>query len=171
MKTANETLKEEVMTMDLDITEEETTSTNITVIEPEVISQSTGLCVNSHYESESGFLHVVGVRKFGKLKIVELMAGATSVAYLSGVQVYDENDTLIIDRAVEKGVHYSREKVRRIVFKDLFKMLEDGAKKNGQKFDSEQAKNKINDLLNDAYYSESYEAVLNWANDIGIELY
>ena len=34
--------------------------------------------------------------------------------------------------------------------------------------DEKEMKEKIDDLLDSAFYDESYKAVLNWASDIGI---
>ncbi len=140
------------------------------VIEAEVVGYSTGLSIAKHHYGDNGFTYASGVREFGKLSIVEEVVKGTSVTFLSGVQVYDEHGTLIIDYAEGKNTYYSREKVRVIILEEFLSILQDAAIKQQKTFDEKKAGEQIDSLLNDAYYSESYEAILNWAKDVGIKL-
>ena len=129
---------------------------------------NTGLSLASTYESESGFMHHFGLRKFGELTIAEMVAQGTGVTYLSGVRVHDKEGALIIDHPVNNGVKYSREKVRRIVLAELLGMLKEATINSGADFDESQARKIIDEKLKGAYYKESYKAVLEWAEGIGI---
>jgi len=129
---------------------------------------NTGLTLANTYESESGFMHHFGLRKFGELTIAEMVAQGTGVTYLSGVQVHDKEGKLIIDHPVNNGVKYSREKVRRIVLSELLGMLKEATINNGAEYNETKARNIIDERLKEAYYEESYKAVLEWAEAIGI---
>lgn len=119
------------------------------------------------FQAKSGFNYASGFRSFGSLKIVEDIAGGTAVAYLCGIKVFDENGTLIIDRKMGNGFHYERESVRRIVLNELLEMLTE-VYGGDQKFNKDDAKDKIDKQLKLAYYESSYSAISSWAKDLGI---
>jgi hypothetical protein len=137
---------------------------------PAKYDHQTGLMLAGSYTAVSGFNYAVGVREFGNLSIVEEVAQGTAVSYLNGVRVYDENKKLIIDKKATKGTHYSRETVRKIVLEALADMLEEAAKNQGKDYNRNDALNKIDEKLKGAYYSQSYQSVLQWAESIGIQL-
>ena len=123
--------------------------------------------IGETFHAKSGFTYAAGFRNFGSLKIVEDIAAGTAVAYLCGIKVFDENGTLIIDRKMTNGFHFEREAVRRIVLNELLEMLSEVHDDN-QKFDREEAKDKIDKHLKLAYYESSYSAISSWAKDLGI---
>ena len=133
-------------------------------------SIDTGLTISTpSYEATNGFVYASGIRKFGNLRIVEDVATGTAVSYLSGVKVFDDKDTLIIDKRMEKGCFYERETARKIVLEELLKLLieQHGANEN---FDVANARQKINEVLKDTYFGKSYQSINAWANEIGIKL-
>ncbi|OYT15491.1 MAG: hypothetical protein B7C24_12785 [Bacteroidetes bacterium 4572_77] len=129
----------------------------------QMINTGTGLAVHNSdtHLSQSGFLYLSGVRKFGDLSIEEDMARGTAVAFLAGVRVYNKDKTLIIDKRVGKGCYYEREKVRLIVKDELLKMLMDANSENSD-FDVLKAEEIVDMHLKTAYYSESYIAANQW---------
>lgn len=129
----------------------------------------TGLVVAKTYEANSGFEYSYGLRKFGDLTIVEEVGRGTAVSYLNNVRVYNNEEELVIDKSVKKGTHYSRETVRQIVLNELLNMLEEAALNAGREFDFEKANAVIDEKLKEAYFKKSYESILSWAVEIGIE--
>ena len=123
--------------------------------------------IGDTFTANSGFKYASGYRDFGSLKIVEDVAGGTGVAFLCGIKVYDKEGELIIDKNIEKGVHFEREVVRRIVLKELLNMLID-VNKNNEKFDIENARTVIDARLKEAYFESSYRAINIWALQLGI---
>ena len=123
--------------------------------------------IGESYLAESGFRYTSGLRNFGSLKIVEDVAGGTAVTFLCGVKVFDEDGTLIIDKKMSNGVHFERERVRKIVLNELLDMLIEANKENIN-FDLNDAKMKINAHLKQAYFESSYKAINNWAVELGI---
>jgi hypothetical protein len=140
-------------------------SKELTMHEP-----NSGLIIAESFQAESGFEHIAGLRKFGDLTIVEGVAKGTSVMFLSRVCVLDSKKQIIIDKNLARGTHYSRETVLSIVQKELIKMLCEAAKTNKSKFDEEQATILINEKLKVAYFQSSYNAIIAWANEIGINI-
>lgn len=130
---------------------------------------ATGLTIGISYSAGSGFEYISGLRKFGKLTIVESVGSGVVCTFLNSVRVLDENNVVIIDKAVHKGMSYSRESVRLIVRGELLNMLSEAAERKGIEFNQENAKIIIDDQLKDSYYSQSYSAALNWAESLGIE--
>jgi len=137
-------------------------------IQEQVLDIETGLTlVGNSYKSESGFKFMVGLRTLGSLQIIEGVAKGTAVDYLCGIRVFDENNELVIDIAVNRGTRYEREIVRKLVAKELLHMLNE-ANQNNEDFDYYAAQNKIDEELKLAYYRQSYEAINRWAKEIGI---
>jgi len=145
--------------------------TSITIIEHKEIKSdtTTGLSIIGTHTGVTGFKHNLGLRQFGDLTIAESIAQGVGVTYLSGVQVYDKNSQLIIDVPVANGVKYSREVVRKLVLKALFRMLKDAAADGGKSFDERATRELIDTKLRHAYYEQSYSAVMEWAKEIGVE--
>ena len=135
-----------------------------------ITSSGTGITVIDSYEAASGFNYSIGVREFGDLIIVEEVGQGTAVSYLNGIRVFNKQKELVIDVKVKDNTHYSRETVRRLVRDELIKMLSKAALKEGKSFDKTKAFETINSKLNDAYYEQSYQAVIEWAKEIGIEM-
>jgi len=131
--------------------------------------KSTGLAIGETFKADSGFEYMLGVRRFRDLKIVENVGQGTAVCYLNAVRVFNREGELIIDKQVERDVHYSRETVRRIVLDELLHLLEEATLKKGKVYDKEKAKEKINAELKLSYYKESYASVLKFASELGIE--
>lgn len=119
------------------------------------------------FQAESGFKYASGYRGFGSLKIIEEVAGGTAVAFLCGIKVFDKDGTLIIDKKIEKGFHFEREAVRKIVLNELLSMLID-VNQNDENFDVENARRTIDYRLKQAYFESSYKAINTWALELGI---
>ena len=132
---------------------------------------STGLARQGQsYVANSGFEYFGGIRDFEGLKIVEMVCRGTGVEYLAYVRVFDANDSLLIDVPVANGILYSREVVRELVLINLLDMLQEAAQKNKSEFSRDVVRQQLDHKLKMAYYSKSYEAILAWANTIGITL-
>ena len=140
----------------------------LAIKEDHFIHSNTGLVISNNYESASGINYIEGVRDFENLTIVESIGHGTAVTFLSGVKIFDKSNKLIVDKAIKKKTYYSREVARSIVFESLLEMLQDASKQENKPFDRFKASVLINDKLKNAYYKESYEAILSWAEDLGI---
>ena len=136
------------------------------IIKPFKANIDNGLTVvGDTYKAPSGFVYASGFREFGSLTIVEDVATGTAVSYLTAVKVFDKDGNLIIDKRLKKSNFYERELARKIVMTELLNML---SSQNNSDFDIKSTKAKINNLLIDAYYKTSYEAINRWAHEIGI---
>lgn len=121
----------------------------------------------NYFLADSGFRYCSGIRNLGNLNIVEDVAQGRAICYLCGIKVYDKEGTMILDKKLKNGVHYEREKVRRIVLQEILNMLHDTNAENPD-FDLEKAKKTIDNHLKQAYFSQSYKALNNWALEMGI---
>ena len=133
------------------------------------IDHNTGLMIAKSYRADSGFEYALGMREFGNLRIMEEVGQGTAVTYLNGVKVFDGKGELIIDEKLGKSTYYSRETVRQVVLEAILNMLENAATKTGKNYDRDKTKEVINNKLEAAYYGQSYTAVLEWAEEIGVE--
>jgi hypothetical protein len=131
---------------------------------------NTGLMAGQGYTSQSGLTYWSGTREFEGLKIRENIAEGTAVNYINSVQVFDKTNNLIIDEAFPKHTYYTREIVRKRVLKSLIRLMKDAAVKENRSFNETTAASKVDDLLKTAYYQKSYNAVLEWAKQVGIEI-
>lgn len=133
------------------------------------IDHNTGLMIGKSYQADSGFEYALGIREFGDLKIIEEVGQGTAVTYLNAVKVFDGKGELIIDEKLGQSTHYSRETVRQVVLEAMLNMLENAATEAGKEYDRLKARKLVNEKLETAYYKQSYEAVIEWAGEIGIE--
>jgi hypothetical protein len=131
----------------------------------------TGLIVKNNYLAQSGFNYLTGVREFGKLRIVEGVSKGTASMLLISVMVFDQHNVLIYDAEIPRMTSYSREKVRQLVLEGMISMLRESCEVNGKCFDELQAYEMLDKKLKLVYFRESYEAAINWADEIGIELF
>lgn len=132
------------------------------------ISNKNGLAtMGENYIANSGFLYNVGVRNFGSLKIIEEVAFGTAVSFLCGIKVFDQDGVLLVDKKMNNGFYYEREKVRKIVLAQLLDMLIEANKENIN-FDLDEVRMKISVRLKQAYYESSYNSINNWAAELGI---
>lgn len=131
----------------------------------------TGLVVTATHNASSGFQYLAGVREFEKLKIVEGVSKGTASIFLTSLMVFDHRDKLIYDAPIKKMCNYSRETSRQLVLNGLVEMLREAAESKNNDFDELNAFRIIDAKLKTAYYEISYLAVLNWAKEIGIEIY
>ena len=131
----------------------------------------TGLIVKNNYLAQSGFNYLTGAREFGKLRIVEGVSKGTASMLLISVMVFDQNNVLIYDAEIPRMTSYSRERVRQMVLEGMINMLRESCEVNGKCFDELQAYEMLDKKLKLVYFSESYEAAINWADDLGIEFF
>jgi hypothetical protein len=131
----------------------------------------TGLVVKNSFLAKSGFNYLTGSRKFGNLRIAESVSKGAGNILLNAVMVFDQNDVLIFDADIPMRTFYSREKVRQMVMEGMINMLRESCEMNGKFFEELQAYEMLDKELKLVYFSESYKAALNWASDIGIEIY
>jgi hypothetical protein len=145
--------------------------TNTQIFKPHHSDTETGLIVKNSFLAKSGFNYLTGSRKFGDLRIAESVSKGAGNILLNAVMVFDQNDVLIFDADIPLRTSYSREKVRQMILDGMMNMLQDSCETNGKFFDELQAYQMLDKKLKLVYFSESYKAVLNWASDIGIEIY
>jgi hypothetical protein len=123
----------------------------------------TGLVIKDSFLSDSGFIHQVGVRQFGKLRIIEKVAEGTGIIYLNSILVLDQKGKLVFDAKIERSTSYSRETVRLIVMEGLIEMLKDAAEIKNIFFDELEVREKVDSKLKMAIYETSYDAIIEWA--------
>lgn len=131
----------------------------------------TGLIIKNNYLAQSGFQYLNGVREFGQLKIHEGVSKGTASIFLISVLVFDQNNVLIFDADIKKMTNYSREKVRHVVLGGMMNMLRESCENSGRYFDETETFQLLDKKLRLVYFKESYDAALQWAQDIGIEIY
>jgi hypothetical protein len=132
--------------------------------------QETGLIIKNSHLATSGFKYQTGIRQFGDLKIVEGVSKGTASFFLVSLMVFDQRGTLLFDGEVNKLTNYSREAVRQMVLDGLMSMLREAAEREGKYFDEFEAYELIDKKLKNAYYEQSYIAVLDWAEKMGIKV-
>ena len=137
---------------------------------PMIKDEETGAIVRRKFTNDSGFTGLEGLRQFGTLSIREGILKGTPSVFLISIRVYDQNDVLLIDLAFDKLTGYSREKVRKAVMHQLVQLLYEAAEQQGKTFDQNELYEQIDRELKAVYYSESYQAILGWASQYGIEL-
>ncbi len=130
----------------------------------------TGLVVTATHNANSGFQYLAGVREFENLKIVEGVSKGTASIFLTSLMVFDQHDKLIYDAPIKRMRNYSRETARQMVLNGLVEMLREAAESQNMNFDELNAYQTIDAKLKTAYFKISYEAVLHWAKEIGIEI-
>jgi hypothetical protein len=128
----------------------------------------TGLVIKDSFLSGSGFNHQVGVRQFGKLKIIENVSEGIGVIYLNSILVLDQKGKLVFDAKMDRKTTYSRETARLIVMEGLIEMLRDAADFKNILFDELEARERVDSKLKLAIYETSYDAVIEWAIEEGI---
>lgn len=131
----------------------------------------TGLIVKNSFLAKSGFNYLTGIRAFGNLKIIESVSKGAGNILLNSVMVFDQDNVLIFDADIKQFTSYSREKARQLVMEGMINMLRESCEANEKYFDELQAYELLDKKLKLVYFSESYEAALRWANDLGIEIY
>lgn len=144
---------------------------NTQIIKRNSSDTETGLTVKNKYLAKSGFNYMTGIREFGNLKIVEGVSKGTASILVNSVMVFDQNNVLIFDADIPRYTSYSREKVRQMVMEGMINMLRESCDANDKYFDELQAYQLLDQKLKLVYFRESYEAALNWANEIGIKIY
>ncbi len=128
----------------------------------------TGLTIRNSYLCGSGFSALEGLRNFGSLTIRESIVKGVAITFLTHVKVFDQQNTLIIDVAFSKRTSYSREIVRTVVMNHLVKMLVEAAAAQNKVMDEYEVYEKIDRELKTVYFQESYNAILDWATEFGI---
>ena len=137
----------------------------------DLADQETGLLVKGSMMANSGFNYLTGVRQFNNLKIVEGVSKGTACIFLTSLMVFDENGSMIFDGEIRKMTNYSRETARKMVLEGLMTILREAVEKDNKYFDELAAYDLIDHQLRNAYYEQSYEAVIKWAIGIGINIY
>lgn len=137
----------------------------------EFADQETGLVIRGSMVASSGFNYQTGVRQFNNLKIVEGVSKGTANIFLTSLMVFDERGSLIFDGEIRRMTNYSRETARKMVLEGLMTMLREATEKENKYFDELKAYEVIDQQLKSAYYEQSYEAVIKWAQGIGINIY
>ena len=130
----------------------------------------TGLTIRNSYVSKSGFQYLNGVRDFGDMKIVEVVAKSNTTLLLNSIMVYDKSGILILDTHLPQRTFYSRSKVLQIVLDGLMEMLSESCEQTDKSFNELEAYELLDKKLKNTYFEQNYEAVLSWAAGIGIDI-
>jgi hypothetical protein len=133
-----------------------------------VRDEETGFSIRRSYQGGSGFLSVEGIRQFGSLTIREGVVKGVASTFLTSVKVFDANNTLILDMTFDKLTGYTRRLVQRTIRKQLIEMLREAASIQNRHFDEDEIYEKIDSELNMVFFSESYKAIMNWADELGL---
>lgn len=115
--------------------------------------------------TQSGFEINNGYRSFENLVILESIAKGVGISFLNSIKIFDKNQKLIIDKTLEKNTRYERKLVVAIVKNCLLNLLKEASKNNAD-FDINKAESMIQEKLENAYFKESYDAILDWFNDL-----
>ncbi|MDL2304203.1 hypothetical protein LJC72_02540 [Bacteroides sp. OttesenSCG-928-D19] len=136
---------------------------------PMGINESTGLTVYNSYTANSGFNYMMGVREMEDLLIVENISEGTAITFLCGIQIFRKSTKeLILDIPMECNTRYSRQTVMDIVHKMLFDLIAESLNKRHKRIDLDSLNNKIEELLDDCYFEKSRNAIIDWAQHVGI---
>lgn len=130
--------------------------------------EETGFSIRRIYQGSSGFVSVEGIRQFGSLTIREGVIKGVASNFLTSVKVFDAKDTLILDMSFERMTGYTRKLVLRTIRKQLLEMLREAAALQKREFDENDAFEKIDKELSFVFFGDSYDAILNWADEFGL---
>lgn len=137
---------------------------------PIVKDEETGAIVRKQFLNDSGLSSIEGLRHFGTLSIREGLLKGTASVFLTNIRVFDQNNTLLLDLVYDKLTGYSREKVRKAVLNQLIQLLYEAAETQGKTIDQNEIYERLDRELKMVYFSESYKAVLGWAEEVGISI-
>lgn len=132
-------------------------------------NDSTGISVYGSYTASSGFNYMIGAREIEDLLIVENISEGTAVTFLCGIQIFRKSSKeLLIDIPFERSTHYSRQTIVGIVHKKLSNFIAESFHKNDQRIDLDYLDSTIWEMLDNCYFESSRNAVMDWAQSIGI---
>ena len=132
-------------------------------------SDTTGMSVYQSYTAGSGFNYMVGMREMKDLLIVEQIAEGTACTFLCGIKIYHkETKAIIREIEVERNVHYTREKVMKLVHNSLIGILIESCRIENTEIDLDGAIAFLDEALERCYFESSRKTVLEWAKSVGI---
>lgn len=137
--------------------------------EPIGESVTTGTTLIQTYMAASGFNYQVGVREASGLYIFESFAEGVGCSYLNKILVFFGDDKrLIAEIDVPKGTRYSRETAMSTVKNKLCDFFYETCSMMDMKFSREEVEMQVSDILDKCYFSDSRNAVLQWAKSVNI---
>lgn len=141
------------------------------LINPIGISSSTGIDIYDSFTALSGFNYIIGMREVKDLLIVEKVAEGTACTLLCGILIFHKDTKeLLVDIPVERNVHYSREKVLKLVHSTILKFLSRNNEVAGveEQIDIESASKFLLEALDNCYFEKSRKLILTWAESVGL---
>lgn len=138
-------------------------------LKPVGVNYNTGMSIYQSFQASSGFNYQVGAREMNGLIIIEGIAEGTACMYLCGIQVRDrETGKEVCNIPVDSNTKYSRQLVTELVHQYLCNAIMDSATKEGKLVNRQEVQKYVAEMLDDCYFKESRQAVLSWAERVGI---
>jgi hypothetical protein len=126
------------------------------------------LLITETFEAHSGFKYILGEKKCGELTIQTAIAKGIGISYLAGFKVLF-HDRVVAEEACQ-NVPYTRDRVRQVVGDKLISSLAAMLKRKELNNSSmEVITQKVNQLLDEAYYEDSDDASLSLLDAWGID--
>ncbi|BDD02081.1 hypothetical protein [Persicobacter psychrovividus] len=122
---------------------------------------TTNLELTAGQATEMGFLFMEGKRQAGGMEINESVATTRGIRLLMGFTVKVNGQEICSENFVGQKMGYSRDKVRKMVEESTFKGLEAYARRSNRPFHREATRAKLCQLLDESYYQQSDEAILD----------
>lgn len=147
----------------------ETIPAILSVCKPIGKSVTTGTNVLQSYKAPSGFNYQVGLREASGLYIFESFAEGVGCSYLDKIMVFfGEEKRLIAEIEVPRGTRYTREQALASVKQKLCDFFYETCSIMDVKFSREEVEEQVTDILDKCYFSDSRQAVLQWARTVNI---
>ena len=143
--------------------------TSLSVCKPIGKSVTTGTSLLQAYKAPSGFTYQIGLREASGLYIFESFAEGVGCSYLDKIMVFfGEEKRLIAEIDVPRGTRYTREQALASVKQKLCDFFYETCSMMDVKFSRTEVEEQVNDILDKCYFSESRQAVLQWAKTVNI---
>lgn len=143
--------------------------TEFSLCKPLGKSVTTGTTVLQAYKAPSGFNYQVGLRQASGLYIFESFAEGVGCSYLDKIMVFfGEEKRLIAEINIPRGTRYTRKLALDSIKKKLCDFFCETCSIRDVKFSQEEVEEQVTDILDKCYFSDSRQAVLQWARTVNI---
>ena len=141
----------------------------LSVCKPIGKSVTTGTTLLQAYKAPSGFTYQTGLREASGLYIFESFAEGVGCSYLDKIMVFfGDEKRLIAEVDVPRGTRYTREQALAFVKQKLCDFFYETCSMMDVKFSRTEVEEQVTDILDKCYFSESRQAVLQWAKTVNI---
>jgi hypothetical protein len=141
----------------------------LSVCKPIGKSVTTRTTLLQAYKAPSGFTYQLGLREASGLYIFESFAEGVGCSYLDKIMVFfGDEKRLIAEVDVPRGTRYTREQALASVKQKLCDFFYETCSMMDVKFSRAEVEEQVTDILDKCYFSESRQAVLQWAKTVNI---